>query len=247
MNPLKILITILLLIGTTGCATYLYSAYVPVAAYNFAQGSGNNTGPEVARPDINPDIKQDIKPNINPDIRVASLDDGAGLPENTVNGQIFEDMRTATASFQRLLKEKKLDNADDYVLTRVDRKDDSEFILIAAVYRPQQLIDVADDDFPGTRNVISDKSPAFYEPYRTDHDGSALDTVVAWSLVPVSCLNGPEQQAAVLNETAGAVLDKTPQEEFWAAREQWASDGDAGILMLAGNLMSCPAPGSVQS
>ena len=66
-------------------------------------------------------------------------------------------------------------------------------------------------------------------------------------LVPVSCLNGPEQQALVLSETAGAVLDKTPQEEFWAAREQWASDGDAGILMLAGNLMSCPAPGSVQS
>jgi hypothetical protein len=235
MNPLKVLITILLLIGTTGCATYLYTAYIPVTAYNFAQGSGNNTGPEVA------------SPNINPDIRVASLDDKSGLPEKTDNGQVFEDMRTATASFQRLLTAKQVDNAGDYVLTRVDRKDDSEFILIAAVYRPQQLIDVADDDFPGTRNVISDKSPAFYEPYQTDHDGSALDKVVAWSLVPVSCLNGPEQQAAVLNETAGAVLGNSPQAEFWAARDQWAKEGDAGVLMLAGNLMSCPAPGSVQS
>lgn len=231
MNPLKILITILLLIGSTGCATYLYTAYVPVAAYNFAQGFDDNTGTEVS----------------NPKILLASRDDDAGLPENTDNGQIFEDMRTATASFQRLLTAKQVDNAGDYVLTRVDRQDDSEFILIAAVYRPQQLIDVADDDFPGTRNVISDKSPAFYEPYQTDHDGSALDKVVAWSLVPVSCLTGPEQQAAVLNETVGAVLENSPQAEFWAATEQWASDGDAGILMLAGNLMSCPAPGSVQS
>jgi hypothetical protein len=238
MNPLKILLTILLMLGTTGCATYLYTAHIPVAAYNFAQGFDNNTGPDVSNPNINP--------NVRPEIRVASLDDAAGLPEKTDNRHIFEDMRSATSSFQRLLKAKKVDNADDYVLTRVDRKEDSEFILIAAVYRPQQLVDVAEDDFSGTRNVISDKSPAFYEPYRTDYGGSVLDKVVAWSLVPVSCLNGPEQQSAVLNETAGAVIDKSTQAEFWAARDQWANDGDAGILMLAGNLMSCPAPGSVQ-
>jgi hypothetical protein len=155
-------------------------------------------------------------------------------------------MRLTTASFQRLLKAKKLDNADDYLLTRVDRKDDSEFILIAAVYRSQELIEVADENFSGIKHVVSDKSPAFYEPYRKDHDGSVLDKVVAWSLVPVSCLNGSEQQAAVLNEIAGAVTDQVPQTEFWAAREQWANNGDAGALMLAGNLMSCPAPGRAQ-
>ena len=47
-----------------------------------------------------------------------------------------------------------------------------DFILIAAGYRPDRLIEVRDVDFPGTRNVITDKSPAFYEPYQTDHDGA---------------------------------------------------------------------------
>jgi hypothetical protein len=96
---------------------------------------------------------------------------------------------------------------------------------------PTRLIDVEDSQFPGIRNIISDKSPAFYAPFRTDHDGSALDKVVAWSLVPVSCLKNPEQQALVLSETACAVLERTPQGEFWAAKEQWANDGDAGVLM----------------
>jgi len=232
MNPLKIfLIMLLLAAATTGCSTYLYSAYVPVAAYDFAQG-----------PD---DIDTGIESS-NSSILLAS-GGNTGLQESKDNGQIFADMRTATESFQRLLKMKQVDNADDYVLTRVDSKDDSEFILIAVVYRPRQLIDVTDNTFPGVRNVISDKSQAFYAPYRTDHDGSALDEVVAWSLVPVSCLTGPDQQAVVLSETAGSVLDKKPQAEFWAARDQWANEGDAGILMFAGNLMSCPAPGSVQS
>jgi hypothetical protein len=252
MNTLKILITLLMVMGTAGCSTFLYTAYVPyvpVATYNFANGlitpSPGFSGSEirVAAVDVNA-AQGNANQNLNSIGSTAYTE--VGLPLDNDNGQIFADMRTATGYFRGLLEAEQVVNASDYVLTRVNRADDSEFILIAAVYRPQQLIDVADGKFTGIRNVITDKSPAFYEPYRTDHDGRALDKVVAWSLVPVSCFNGPNQQAMVLNETVGAVLEKSPQEEFWAARDQWANDGDAGILMLAGNLMSCPAPGNVQ-
>jgi hypothetical protein len=230
MNPLKIVITILMVMSTAGCSTYLYSAYVPAAAYILVNGPDDNiAGPEFS--DLG--------------ILVASVDaDKVQIVENIDNRQIFNDMRTATDAFRRLLKAKQVDNAGDYVLTRVDKTNNSEFALIAAVYRPQQLIDVTNDQFPGIRSVISDQSPAFYKPYQMDHDGSELDQVVAWSLVPVNCFNGSDQQGIILNETADALLDRASQTEFWAAREQWAKDGDAGILMLAGNLMSCPAPGS---
>ena len=231
MNPLKIIITILVVTSTAGCSTYLYSAYVPTAAYILAKGPADN----IAGPG-----------SLDSGTLVASA--GAEKVQGSENkNQIFNDMRTATDTFRRLLRAKQVDSAGDYVLTRVDRAGNSEFVLIAAVYRPTQVIDVTDDQFPGIRNVISDKSPAFYAPYQTDHDGSELDRVAAWSLVPVGCFNGPEQQGIILNETADAVLDQAPQTEFWAAREQWEKGGDDGMIMLAGNLMSCPAPGSVRS
>lgn len=249
MNPLKIYMTFLLLLGTTGCATYLYSAYVPVAAYDIAAGLNTDSiEPGLSNSDIvlaavdTDTVKSPGKGTLNTTGRTAYAD--AGLPENSGDGQIFADMRTATGYFRDLLKAEKVDNPDDYVLTRLDKGDGSEFILIAAVYRPRQLIEVADAKFPGTLNVISDKSPAFYAPFRTDIDGRALDKVVAWSLVPVDCFKGAEQQKTVLADTAGAVLAKTTAGEFWAASELWAN-GDVGALMLAGNLLSCPARESV--
>lgn len=239
--------TLLLLAGTTGCATYLYSAHVPVAAYNIAQGVGSGTGGEAL------------------EILVASADDkmfetgneafsasGENIPANVAarngaddSGQIFADMRTATGYFRDLLRAEQIGNPEDYVLTRVENGNDSEFVLIAAVYRPRQLIEVQDERFPGTRNVITDRTPAFYAPYRTDTDGRPLDQVVAWSLVSVNCLNGSEQQAMVLRDTAEVIQATVPQENFWAARQQWEA-GDVGVLMLAGNMLSCPAPASAQ-
>lgn len=163
-----------------------------------------------------------------------------GMSKNTEPGPLFANMQKATRVFRDQLRKNLIDNADDYVLTRVDKADENDFILIAAVYRPHRLIEVTDKKVHGIRNVITDKSPAFYTPYRTNIDGQRLDKVVAWSLVPVSCLQTPEQQEAVLADTAKTLLPQKSHNEFWTARNQWIN-GNIGALMLAGNLMSCPA------
>ena len=248
MNPIKIFIILLLLLtGTAGCASYLYTAYVPAAAYTIAQGINTNSPETEAK---NPEIvlatadgktsQTDGTEYINPAEDAIQAD--GGITKNAKTGRLFANMQKATHEFRDQLRKNLIDNADDYVLTRVDKVNEDDFILIAAVYRPHRLIEVADKKFHGIRNVITDKSPAFYTPYQTDIDGHRLDKVVAWSLVPVSCLQTPEQQEMVLAGTAGTLLSQKSHNEFWTARQQWV-DGNMGAMMLAGNLMSCPARG----
>ena len=135
--------------------------------------------------------------------------------------QLFTNMQEATIYFQKILKSKNIQNAENFILTSVDTALDKGFMLFAAVYRPALKITVADKYDPSITQTLTPENIEFFRPYQTDANGSDLDKIYEWAALPVDSYSRQSRQAVLLTLTANQVIQKIAEPEYWEKEKKW--------------------------
>lgn len=149
-----------------------------------------------------------------------------GASGNT--GQIFRDMKSATAHFRNVLCGHRVFQPEAFVLTAVRTADTRGYTLYALVHRPQQTIRVVTAD--GSVRTLTDRDEAFYRPYRTDASGVLLDVVVDWAGVHRSAISTQKGQAVLLTLGANSVLVNRRSDEYWGIEQRWRAGRYAEVV-----------------
>jgi len=140
-----------------------------------------------------------------------------GASGNT--GQLFRDMKSATAHFRQVLRGHRVFQPEDFVLTAVRTADTQGYTLYALVHRPQRPITVRTAN--GTVRTLTDRDQEFYRTYRTDAQGRALDVVIDWAGVHRSSISTQKGQAVLLTLAANSVLINRRSDEYWGIEQRW--------------------------
>ena len=143
-------------------------------------------------------------------------------------GQLFRDMKSATAHFQRVLVGHRMQNPQDFVLTAVRTADTQGYTLYALVHRPFRSITVRTAD--GSVRTLTAKDDAFYRTYRTDAQGRMIDVVVDWAGVHRSSISTQKGQAVLLTLGANSVLSNRRSNEYWSIEQRWQSGQYAAVV-----------------
>ncbi len=175
---------------------------------------------------------------ISPGIRVSIEDTyksayGKNLEEALPSGdtgQVFRNMKEATAYLQKILKDKGLNNSEDYVVTSIDSARSQGFVLFALVKRPGPIISVADRQNAQSGRQLGMPDRDYYLPYMTDAGGNALDTVIDWAGLPNECFATQKAQAIFLTLAANQVLSGRTRSDFWKAQQQWVRGDFKGVM-----------------
>lgn len=222
-----------LLLCSLLCVPFLYSCFYPieimeagiVAEKGVKQGMSSvqyfaaaNTSVE----DINASfIKAGKKVNLADTYRIAygkSLKE-AGPTGNT--GYKFTTMENGTLLFQKILEDKGMLDAKHYILTNISTQIKNGYILVAVVHRPYDTIKVIDKYDKSTIKEFTSKDLGFYEPFRTDANGNALDTIVDWVGVPMRIFTHQKYRAVMLTLSANMVFEKQTRDDYWEAEQRW--------------------------
>ena len=153
-------------------------------------------------------------------------------------GYKFKSMQDGTYLFQKLLKEKKLPDAGDYILTSINNAIPKGFILVAVVYRPHDTIKVVDKYDHGTVKTLTKADPGFYEPYRLDADGNSVDTVVDWAGVSMKIFSQQKNRAIMLTLAANKVFENAVNGDYWEAEQRWIA-GQYGAICEEQDQKTC--------
>lgn len=134
-------------------------------------------------------------------------------------GQVFRRMRDATVMFQKILKQYGVKDPQNYILTSVDTAKGDGLVLFAVVYRQATSISVKDSE--GAVRSFNVEDRLFYEPYRVDANGAALDRVVDFGGVPLEHARTQKMQAMLLTLAANAVVRGDSKPEYWDIERRW--------------------------
>ncbi len=135
--------------------------------------------------------------------------------------QLFTNVMEATHFFQKILKSKNIQNAENYILASVDTARKDGLMLFAAVYRPSLKITVADKYDPTITRTFTPEDLEFFRPYQTDVKGSGIDKVYEWAALPVDSYSRQSRQAVLLTLTANKVIQKKAKPEYWEKEKKW--------------------------
>ncbi len=157
-----------------------------------------------------------------------SFDD---IPADGNNGQAFGNMETASRHLQNILKSRGVNDSEKYFMTSIDTANDDGFILIAAIYRPGNTINVFNKFNFLARQTLSPEDPAFFRAYRTDDSGKPLDMVYEWAALPIECLYYQAYQAVLLTLTANKILEQKEKNDYWAQERQWIAGNYLSVIV----------------
>lgn len=149
---------------------------------------------------------------------------GTSLQKVAANGEtgvVFQRMKNATTYFQKILQQYGVPNSQAYILTSVDTANDQGYTLLAVVYRPMTSIQVMDKYHPNAVLNLQNNERLFYEPYRVNTAGKALDTVIDWAAVPRDSVQTQKGQAVLLTLAANAVINEKRSADYWAIEQRW--------------------------
>jgi hypothetical protein len=153
------------------------------------------------------------------------------LPPDGNTGQEFADMAAASRYLQKILKSRDVADFQNYFMTSIDTANADGFILVAAIYRPEQTISVFNKFNFLARETLSFEDPAFFRAYRIDVDQNPLDTVYEWAALPVDCVSYQIYQAVLLTLTANTILEKKAQSGYWSQERQWIAGNHLAVLI----------------
>lgn len=134
-------------------------------------------------------------------------------------GQVFRRMRDATVMFQKILKQYGVKDSQNYILTSVDTAKGDGLVLFAVVYRQATSITVKDSE--GVVRSFNVEDRLFYEPYRLDSNGTALDRVIDFGGVPLEHARTQKMQAMLLTLAANAVVRGDSKPDYWDIERRW--------------------------
>ncbi|MBL8020490.1 MAG: hypothetical protein JNM27_12550 [Leptospirales bacterium] len=148
-------------------------------------------------------------------------------------GQVFRRMRDATIMFQKILKQYGVKDSQNYVLTSVDTAKGDGLVLFAVVYRQATSITVKDAE--GQVRSFNVEDRLFYEPYRFDSNGTALDRVIDFGGVPLEHARTQKMQAMLLTLAANAVVRGDSKPDYWDTERRWIKGEHRVILQSRQN------------
>lgn len=183
-------------------------------------------------------IKAGKKVNLDDTYRIVY---GKSLKEVGASGDTgykFISMKDGTYRCQELLKEKKLPDAKNYILTSINTAIPKSYILVAVVYRPHDTIRVIDKYDHTTIKTFTKEDLNFYEPYMLDANGNALDTIVDWVGVPMSIFNQQKHRAVMLTLAANKVFENATRDDYWVVEQRWIA-GQYGAVCEEQDQKTC--------
>jgi len=137
----------------------------------------------------------------------------------------FRRMKHATGYLQKVLEQYGIANYQDYILTSIDTANHQGATLFAVVYRPFNSITVVDKYNREKVRKFTNKDRLFYEPYQSDVNGKALDTIVDWAGVPTDSYDSQKMQAVLLTLAANAIANGKRRADYWKVETRWI-DGE---------------------
>ncbi len=150
-----------------------------------------------------------------------------------VDGTSFVDkpdnMKQATAFFQKVLKQHGVQKSHFYILTGIEESG-GEYTLLAVVYRPIEAIKVIDKSDNQTIHLFSVDDIFFYAPFETDVNGKPLDTIIDWAALPIKSLQTQKAQAIFITLAANSVLNDKKMPEYWNIEKRWRHGGAYEIV-----------------
>jgi hypothetical protein len=160
----------------------------------------------------------------------------AEVPESGDTGMVFLRMKHATEYFQKVLRQYGVADSQRYILTSIE-DNRGEYVLLAVVYRPVDSIQVMDKYDGRTLRVFTTVDRLFYEPFRQDANGRALDTVIDWAGLPKEVITTQKAQAILITLSANAVLGGKKSPEYWEMEKRWLSGGARQVVEERGSYM----------
>jgi len=143
------------------------------------------------------------------------------VPESGDTGEVFRRMKHATNYFQTVLKKYGIQDADRYILTSIDTANSKGYTLFAVVYRPFDTINVIDKYDSGRIRTFTKNDRLFYEPFKADINGKALDTIIDWAGMPRDFIQTQKAQAILITIAANAVIDGKKNPDYWEREINW--------------------------
>jgi len=153
------------------------------------------------------------------------------IPANGDTGQAFDNMETASRYLQNILTSRGINDAEHYLMTSMDTAIADGYILIAAVYRPANTINVFNKFNFLARETLTLKDPAFYRAYKTHNSSEPLDIVYEWAALPIECISYQAHQALLLTLTANKILKQKAKNDYWAEERQWIAGNYLSVLV----------------
>ncbi|MDM8558382.1 hypothetical protein [Candidatus Parabeggiatoa sp. HSG14] len=148
---------------------------------------------------------------------------GKRLSEVSANGDtgvVFSRMKHATQFFQKVLKQYGVYQSNRYFLTSIEDKN-SEYILLAIVYRSVDTIEVVDKHEHQITRSLSSVDRLFYEPHLRDVKKNSLDTIIDWAAFSKKYIQTQKAQAILITLAANAVLNEKRTPQYWEIEKRW--------------------------
>lgn len=153
------------------------------------------------------------------------------IPSDGNTEHAFENMETASKYLQKILKSKGVENFENYFLAALGVADNNEYILIAAIYRPDRTINVFNKFDFLLRQTLTLEDIDFYRAYRTDTSGESQDFVYDWAALPTQCVSQQAYQSILLTLTANKILEQKQDNEYWRKERQWIAGNHLSVLL----------------
>ena len=228
--------TVCLLLSLLGCA---HRPAVSLSPDRFidAIGAGGAALPyfvysKTSLPEINQAFKAAGLPVTVEDTYLAAFHTSfEEVPADGNTGQGFTNMETATRYLQNLLEFKGVDNHQAYLLTSIDTAISEGFILIAAVYRPENTVSVFNKFNFLARETLSPDDPAYFRAYRMDVEQNSLDIVYDWAALPVDCIAYQARQAVLLTLVANKIMAGKATTDYWPQERQWIAGNHLAVMI----------------
>ncbi len=145
------------------------------------------------------------------------------IPESGDTGEVFRRMKHATDYFQKVLKNYGVHDADRYFLTSVDTANSKGYTLFAVVKRNSDSVKVRDKYNSSLVRNLYKTDRLFYEPFRYDANGNALDTIIDWAGIPRKYIETQKAQAVFITMAANSVLNGKTANDYWQAEKDWVA------------------------
>ena len=144
-----------------------------------------------------------------------------GVAPSGETGEVFTEMRSATAFFRRMMRGYGDVDANHYVLTAIRTADSRGYTLYAVCRRPAGVIHVIDKLDPTQIRSYGTQDLEFYRPYAMDVAGRPIDTVIDWAGVPRVDIHTQKTQAVLMTLAANSAVSEKSTADYWAVERQW--------------------------
>jgi hypothetical protein len=153
------------------------------------------------------------------------------IPANGYTDQAFDNMETASQYLQNILRSKGVNHYKKYFLAVLGTASDDGYILITAIYRPDNTINVFNKFDFLFQQTLTPEDMDFYRAYRANTSGESQDIVYDWAALPTECVSQQAYQAILLTLIANKILEQNQDDDYWRKERQWIAGNHLSVLI----------------